>query len=183
MRYVNCARNSFEENTNTFNCGSKKFYYTIKDVHPSSELLVWYGMSYGKWLDIEKINPGEAPNQNINLVFFNGKENNQNIKTIHAIFFSILENDFPSGSLNARIGSIYYTRDKSWVNNDHTNVTYTNWSRNLKARTGNRSVGLILTYRNGEWQWIPERDYSYYVKNNSVELPFVCESSVGTWTP
>lgn len=78
LRYVNCARNSFEENTNTFNCGSKKFYYTIKDVHPSSELLVWYGMSYGKWLDIEKINPGEAPNQNINLVFFNGKENNQN---------------------------------------------------------------------------------------------------------
>lgn len=105
------------------------------------------------------------------------------IKTIHAIFFSILENDFPNGSLNARIGSIYYTRDKSWVNNDHTNVTYTNWSRNLKARTGNRSVGLILTYRNGEWQWIPERDYSYYVKNNSVELPFVCESSVGTWAP
>lgn len=77
LRYVNCARNSFEENTNTFNCGSKKFYYTIKDVHPSNELLVWYGMSYGKWLDIEKINPGEAPNQNINLVFFNGIENNQ----------------------------------------------------------------------------------------------------------
>lgn len=147
LRYVNCARNAFEENTDTFNCGSKKFYYTIKDVHPNNELLVWYGTSYGKWLDIEKINP---------------------------------ENDFPNGSLNARIGSIYYTRDKSWINNDHTHVTYTNWSRDLKARTGNRSVGLILTYRNGEWQWIPERDYSYYVTNNSVELPFVCESSEGT---
>lgn len=62
LRYVNCARNAFEENTDTFNCGSKKFYYTIKDVHPNNELLVWYGTSYGKWLDIEKINPGEAPN-------------------------------------------------------------------------------------------------------------------------
>ena len=61
LRYVNCARDSREENTDTFNCGGRNFYYTTKDVQPDSELLVWYGASYGKWLGIERNNPGKAP--------------------------------------------------------------------------------------------------------------------------
>ena len=50
LRYVNCARDSREENTDTFNCGGRKFYYTTKDVQPDSELLVWYGyFNYTIW--------------------------------------------------------------------------------------------------------------------------------------
>lgn len=60
--YVNCVRNVFEENIDIFNCGFKKFYYIIKDVYFNNELLVWYGMLYGKWFDIEKINFGEVLN-------------------------------------------------------------------------------------------------------------------------
>nr|XP_022332683.1 PR domain zinc finger protein 2-like [Crassostrea virginica] len=50
LRYVNCARDSREKNTDTFNCRDRKFYYTTKDVQPDSELLVWYGyFNYTIW--------------------------------------------------------------------------------------------------------------------------------------
>ncbi|XP_062607594.1 uncharacterized protein LOC134269422 [Saccostrea cucullata] len=141
LRYINCARNAFEENTDTFNCGSKKFYFTTKDVKRNSELLVWYGAAYGEWLGIKRNNPGK---------------------------------DFPSGSWNIRVGSIYYLHNK-WWNSDNSDVTYTNWARETVTKVQDRTVQIVLSYRNGKWQWLPERNYSYYVKNNSLKLSFLCE--------
>ncbi|XP_061187882.1 histone-lysine N-methyltransferase PRDM7-like [Saccostrea echinata] len=141
LRYINCARNTFEENIDTFNCDSKKFYFTTKELKTNSELLVWYGTAYGEWLGIKRNNP---------------------------------EKDFPIGSWNIRVGSIYYLHNK-WWNSDNSDITYTNWARETVTKVRERTVHIVLTNRNGKWQWVPERDYSYYVKDNSLKLSFLCE--------
>lgn len=89
---------------------------------------------------------------------------------------NISENDYPGGSWNIRIGSIFHVHDKWWKNSDNSNVTYTNWARNTISKTHDRTIHLMLTHRNGKWQWIPERDYSYYLKENNLKFPFICET-------
>ena len=55
MRYVNCARNSHEQNLLAFQyCGSI-FYRSLRDVRPGEELLVWYGNAYGEELGLTAI--------------------------------------------------------------------------------------------------------------------------------
>jgi hypothetical protein len=52
LRLVNCARIEEEQNISAFQCGGDVFYRTSKNVHPGSELLVWYGDQYAMELGI-----------------------------------------------------------------------------------------------------------------------------------
>ncbi|KAI5707462.1 hypothetical protein M8J77_002943 [Diaphorina citri] len=53
MRYVNCARNKFEENLVAFQYKGRLFYRTTKHIPPMTELLVNYGNDYCKRLLID----------------------------------------------------------------------------------------------------------------------------------
>ncbi|XP_026278850.1 histone-lysine N-methyltransferase PRDM9-like [Frankliniella occidentalis] len=53
MRYVNCARNSGEENLHPYQHKGQLYYRTVCVILPNTELLVWYGDSYGRDLGID----------------------------------------------------------------------------------------------------------------------------------
>ena len=53
LRYINCARHSLEESVDSVQCYGRRFYITIRDVHPGQELLVYYGKNYAERLGIE----------------------------------------------------------------------------------------------------------------------------------
>ena len=55
MRYVNCARNSQEQNLLAFQYCGRIYYRTLRDVYPREELLVWYGDAYGEELGLTAI--------------------------------------------------------------------------------------------------------------------------------
>ncbi|XP_032234937.2 zinc finger protein 883 isoform X2 [Nematostella vectensis] len=52
MRFVNCSRCEKEQNLVTFQYRGQIFYRSYKDVHPGTELLVWYGDKYANDLGI-----------------------------------------------------------------------------------------------------------------------------------
>ncbi|XP_076780088.1 PR domain zinc finger protein 14 [Arvicanthis niloticus] len=52
MSYVNCARFPKEQNLAAVQHQGQIFYESCKDIHQNQELLVWYGNSYEKFLDI-----------------------------------------------------------------------------------------------------------------------------------
>ncbi|VEN41684.1 unnamed protein product [Callosobruchus maculatus] len=53
LRYVNCARNSDEQNLVAFQYDGKLFYRTCKNIGAGEELLVYYGHSFAKTLGID----------------------------------------------------------------------------------------------------------------------------------
>ncbi|KAK3930756.1 Histone-lysine N-methyltransferase PRDM9, partial [Frankliniella fusca] len=53
MRFVNCARHSGEENLYPFQYKGRLYYRTVRPVPANTELLVWYGDSYGKELGLD----------------------------------------------------------------------------------------------------------------------------------
>lgn len=54
VRFVNCARNQGEENLRAFQYKGRLYYRTVRDVPAHTELLVWYGDSYGEELGIDR---------------------------------------------------------------------------------------------------------------------------------
>lgn len=52
MKYVNCARHEGEQNLVLVQEDGELFYEVCKDVAEGSELLVWYGDSYLKYMGI-----------------------------------------------------------------------------------------------------------------------------------
>ena len=52
LRFINCARNEKEQNLLSFQYQGNIYCYTIKDILPGTELLVWYGEQYVKLLGI-----------------------------------------------------------------------------------------------------------------------------------
>jgi len=53
LRFINCARNEKEQNLLSFQSRGKIYCYTIKDILPGKELLVWYGEQYVKLLGLK----------------------------------------------------------------------------------------------------------------------------------
>ncbi|KAJ8957942.1 hypothetical protein NQ318_001941 [Aromia moschata] len=53
MRYVNCARNSSEQNVVAFQYKGRLFYRTSKEIRKNEELLVYYGQSFARVLGID----------------------------------------------------------------------------------------------------------------------------------
>lgn len=51
-RYVNCPRNTREENVQAKEEDRKIVYYSTRTIYPGEELYVWYGPSYGEQLGI-----------------------------------------------------------------------------------------------------------------------------------
>ena len=52
MRFVNCSRCEDEQNLVAFQFRGNIYYRTYKPIPPGTELLVWYGESYAKELEI-----------------------------------------------------------------------------------------------------------------------------------
>jgi len=52
LRFINCARNEEEQNLVSFQYQNNIYCYTIKDILPGTELLVWYGEQYVKLLGL-----------------------------------------------------------------------------------------------------------------------------------
>ncbi|XP_065904004.1 PR domain zinc finger protein 10-like isoform X3 [Dysidea avara] len=52
LRFINCARNEEEQNLLSFQYQRNIYCYTIKDILPGTELLVWYGEQYVKLLGL-----------------------------------------------------------------------------------------------------------------------------------
>ena len=52
MKYVNCARHDGEQNLVLVQEDGELFYEVCKDIAEGSELLVWYGDSYLKYMGI-----------------------------------------------------------------------------------------------------------------------------------
>ncbi|KAE8748173.1 hypothetical protein FOCC_FOCC005176 [Frankliniella occidentalis] len=53
MRFVNCARHSGEENLYPYQYKGHLYYRVVRDIPPNTELLVWYGDSYGRELGLD----------------------------------------------------------------------------------------------------------------------------------
>ena len=53
LRFINCARTPAEENVLVAECKGRFYYITCKDITPGQELLVYYGDSYAKELNID----------------------------------------------------------------------------------------------------------------------------------
>ncbi|CAL1533833.1 unnamed protein product [Lymnaea stagnalis] len=60
MRFVNCARHEDEQCVTAYQHGGEIYYRTHKDVHPGTEILVYYGDSYAKELGIDMEVVGKA---------------------------------------------------------------------------------------------------------------------------
>ena len=52
MKFVNCARNSEEQNLVLVQDGDQLFYESCRDILHGEELLVWYGNSYDMFMGI-----------------------------------------------------------------------------------------------------------------------------------
>ncbi|XP_065904320.1 zinc finger protein 501-like isoform X2 [Dysidea avara] len=52
LRFINCARSEEEQNLLSFQYQGNIYCYTIKDILPGTELLVWYGEQYVKLLGL-----------------------------------------------------------------------------------------------------------------------------------
>ena len=63
LRFVNSPTKVSEENVIPVSCEGIIFYMTTRDVEPGTELLVWYGDSYGRFLGVNRIHPGNNPSQ------------------------------------------------------------------------------------------------------------------------
>ena len=48
MKYVQCARNTTEQNTVLFQFGANIFFQTCREIRAGEELLVWYADYYEK---------------------------------------------------------------------------------------------------------------------------------------
>ncbi|XP_061190810.1 uncharacterized protein LOC133198900 [Saccostrea echinata] len=145
LRFVNSPRNYQEENAQAVPCAGLIFYMTIKEVDPGSELMVWYGDSYGLHLNVGRIHPEHDLNGTV--VF------RVNILHILDKYGDVLA--FDDGTI--------VTYD-NWIED----LTY-----NVVDRTF--GLLLSYDVKRKRWRWIPERNYSYFTDKNGLYLPFVCE--------
>ena len=52
MKFINCARHEGEQNLVLIQEGQEIFYETNKDIYEGTELLIWYGDNYLKYMGI-----------------------------------------------------------------------------------------------------------------------------------
>ena len=52
MKYVNCARHDGEQNLVLVQHDNKMYFECNKDIYPGTELMVWYGDTYLKYMGI-----------------------------------------------------------------------------------------------------------------------------------
>ena len=69
VRWINCSRHSKEENVMYLACKSKAYYVTFKDLYPGQELLIYYGNTYAKNIDIDVKN---YDNENVDVSLYQG---------------------------------------------------------------------------------------------------------------
>ncbi|XP_065904327.1 histone-lysine N-methyltransferase set-17-like isoform X3 [Dysidea avara] len=98
LRFINCARSEEEQNLLSFQYQGNIYCYTIKDILPGTELLVWYGEQYVKLLglpvehiiaDALKYIEDDDIHNNDKYRSFNGNKRNvsQHVKFNHHIYY------------------------------------------------------------------------------------------------
>uniref|UniRef100_A0A6P7FMZ7 Zinc finger Y-chromosomal protein-like n=1 Tax=Diabrotica virgifera virgifera TaxID=50390 RepID=A0A6P7FMZ7_DIAVI len=70
LRYVNCARNVYEQNVIAFQYQGQLYYRTSKMISKGEELLVYYGPTYARELGIDPKKYFEPPEEKSQPVFF-----------------------------------------------------------------------------------------------------------------
>ena len=69
MRYVNCARNSLEQNVVAFQNKGGLYYRIVRPIETGQELLVFYGRSYAKLLGIDNSSYFKSPEKVVRTLF------------------------------------------------------------------------------------------------------------------
>lgn len=59
LRFFNAPSSYEQENVVPVSCAGTIFYMASRDIEPGTELLVWYGDSYGRYLGVNRIHPGK----------------------------------------------------------------------------------------------------------------------------
>ncbi|XP_061184822.1 histone-lysine N-methyltransferase PRDM7-like [Saccostrea echinata] len=152
LRYVNCARNSKEENVYPVFCDGLVFYMTTEVVKPNTELLVWYGSGYGLNLGIRHVHP----------------EDDLDLDDVFYVRVSYLNQDYPGKFRFHDNTTVTYT---NW----NPGKLYAYYKEKYWKYDVPEAFGLLLSYDYRQWSWVPEKDYSYFTDRGGLLLPFVCE--------
>ncbi|XP_062609743.1 histone-lysine N-methyltransferase set-17-like [Saccostrea cucullata] len=140
LRYVNCAAHTTQENVHGFPCEGLVFYMTTRDITPRTELFLWYGDSYGDYLNLKRIHPEKDMGDNVKI----------------------------------RVNVLSKQSDKMFYE-DGTPMNYTRWVPGSTQGLPDGVFGLSLVFKEVEWKWHPEKDYSYFTGPEGLKLPFICE--------
>jgi hypothetical protein len=107
---------------------------------------------------------------------------NKKINSFLKTFLSFIEDDLDlDDAFYIRVSSLSQGYPGNYSFHDNSPATYTNWipEKKLRQREYLQDVvqpfGLLLSYFDGQWNWVPEKDYSYFTGDNGLLLPFVCE--------
>ncbi|XP_078330297.1 uncharacterized protein LOC144624407 [Crassostrea virginica] len=149
LRFVNSPTKVSEENVIPVSCEGIIFYMTTRDVEPGTELLVWYGDSYGRFLGVNRIHPEYDLNGSVAF--------RANVLTFSDDDVLVFDDWTP----------VTY---QNWLEND---------SEDKDGSVAVDPIfGLLLTYHHDDqWHWVPERNYTYYTGPEGLQLPFFCEDS------
>nr|XP_022289589.1 uncharacterized protein LOC111101409 [Crassostrea virginica] len=149
LRFVNSPTKVSEENVIPVSCEGIIFYMTTRDVEPGTELLVWYGDSYGRFLGVNRIHPEYDLNGSVAF--------RANVLTFSEDDVLVFDDWTP----------VTY---QNWLEND---------SEDKDGSVAVDPIfGLLLTYHHDDqWHWVAERNYTYYTGPEGLQLPFFCEDS------
>ncbi|XP_078320258.1 histone-lysine N-methyltransferase PRDM7-like [Crassostrea virginica] len=148
LRFFNSPTKVSEENVISVSCEGMIFYMTTRDVEPGTELLVWYGDPYGKYLGINRIHPEYDLNRSV------------------AFRANVLTFIDPDALVFDDRTPVTY---QNWLEDDDSDNS---------SREVDQTFGLLLIYHHdNQWHWVVERNYTYYTGPPGLQLPFVCEDS------
>ncbi|XP_048748734.2 uncharacterized protein LOC125660940 [Ostrea edulis] len=147
LRFFNAPSSYEQENVVPVSCAGTIFYMASRDIEPGTELLVWYGDSYGRYLGVNRIHPENDLNGSFafraNVLTFDDND--------RLIFDNWAPVTYQNWFLN--------TEDEADTPVDHIFGL------------------LLTYHHDEQWRWVAERNYSYYTGEEGLKLPFICEHS------
>lgn len=146
LRYANSPTSHRQENVIPVPCAGIVFYMTSRDVEPGTELLVWYGDGYGRFLGVNRIHPEYDLNGSL------------------AFRANVIMYIDDNGLVFDDWTPVTY---QNWLDNEANGENET---------VLEQIFGLLLTYHHdNKWHWVAERNYTYYTGHEGLKLPFICE--------
>jgi hypothetical protein len=80
LRYFNAPKTYNQENVVPVLCAGAIIFMASRDIKPGTELLVWYGDSYGRFLGVNRIHPGSFEIRwHIRIIRFTESSNSEQI--------------------------------------------------------------------------------------------------------
>ncbi|XP_065936729.1 histone-lysine N-methyltransferase PRDM9 isoform X3 [Magallana gigas] len=147
LRFFNSPTTYTEENVIPVQCAGLVFYMTSRDVYPGTELLLWYGDGYGRFLGVNRIHPEYDLNGSVAL--------RANVITYIDDKGLVFDDWTP------------VTYQNCFDNDDDEGETVLDQMFGL----------LLTYHHDNKWYWVAERNYTYYTGHEGLKLPFICEDS------